>query len=127
MLNEELSPIADVITLVANGQAGEATGLVHDLLGARVLDALQSHKQEIAQTLFAPSADSLTEESEQLDELSKGTLGNYVKKASHRAADKAYETGYQGGKKSSTGFGDVSGEIKRHRGIRRAVDKLVKK
>jgi TRAP-type C4-dicarboxylate transport system substrate-binding protein len=62
MLNEDLSPIADTITLVANGQAGEATPIVHDLLGARVLDALQSHKQEIAQTLFAPSADTLTEE-----------------------------------------------------------------
>jgi TRAP-type C4-dicarboxylate transport system substrate-binding protein len=61
-MNEELLPIADCITLVANDQAGEATGLVHDLLGARVLDALQSHKQEIAKTLFAPSADALTEE-----------------------------------------------------------------
>ena len=61
MLNEDSSPIADTITLVANGQAGEATPIVHDLLGARVLDALQSHKQEIAQTLFAPSADSLSE------------------------------------------------------------------
>lgn len=67
-MNEELSPIADAITLVANDQAGEATGLIHDLLGARVLDALQGHKQQIAQTLFAPSADSLTEDSEQLDE-----------------------------------------------------------
>jgi TRAP-type C4-dicarboxylate transport system substrate-binding protein len=66
-MNEELTPIADAITLVANDQAGEATGLVHDLLGARVLDALQSHKQQIAQTLFAPSADTLTEELVQED------------------------------------------------------------
>lgn len=75
---------------------------------------------------YATKKDGLKEESEQLDELSKATLGNYVKKASHQAADKAYEVGYQGGKKSSTGMGDVSGEIRRHRGIRRAVDKLVR-
>jgi hypothetical protein len=62
MINEDLTPIADAITLVANDQAGEATGLVHDILGARVLDALQTHKQQIAQTLFAPGADALAEE-----------------------------------------------------------------
>lgn len=61
-MNKDLTPISDAITLVANDQAGEATGLVHDLLGARVLDSLQNHKQEIAKTLFAPSADALTEE-----------------------------------------------------------------
>jgi len=90
--NYNLSPIADTITLVANGQAGEATPIVHDLLGARVLDALQSHKQEIAQTLFAPSADSLTEETEQLDEKidykkNEATLKSFVPK--WEAADKA--------------------------------------
>jgi len=209
-MHEQFQPISDVITLLANQQHGEASVLFNDLLGARVSDALQSHKQDIAKSLFAPSADNLAEgteqidelskstlksyakqatgslsrtaheggfntarmiaqdhpiiakkssifhfdpkadqdvarkrrnrnlgintaidkltkeESEQLDELSKATLGNYVKKASHQAADKAYEVGYQGGKKSSTGMGDVSGEIRRHRGIRRAVDKLVR-
>ena len=61
-MNEDFAPIADVITLVANDQHGEATGIVNDLLSARVLDALQDHKQTIAQTLFAPSADALAEE-----------------------------------------------------------------
>jgi len=87
-MNEDLSPIADAITLVANGQAGEATGLVHDLLGARVLDALQSHKQEIAQSLFAPSADALAEESEQLDEISLKT-----KFSAYKAAAEAEDSG----------------------------------
>lgn len=61
-MSEDFAPIADVITLVANDQHGEATGIVNDLLSARVLDALQDHKQTIAQSLFAPSADALAEE-----------------------------------------------------------------
>jgi hypothetical protein len=59
---EDFSAIGDMITMVANDQQGEASVLVNDLLGARVSDALQTHKQSIAQTLFAPSADALAEE-----------------------------------------------------------------
>jgi len=81
-MNEDFSPIADVITLVANDQHAEATGLVNDLLGARVMDSLQDRKETIAQSLFAPSADSLQEE-EQLDELSKATLGSYIQSRTH--------------------------------------------
>lgn len=62
IMNEDFAPIADVITLVANDCHAEASPIVNDLLSARVLDALQSHKETIAQSLFAPSADSLSEE-----------------------------------------------------------------
>lgn len=80
-MNDNFPAIADVITLVANDQYAEASPIIHDLLGARVLDAMQSHKQTIAQSLFAPSADALAEETEQLVELSKDTLKSYVKKS----------------------------------------------
>lgn len=60
-MNEDFAAIGDVITLVANDQPGEATSIVNDLLGARIADALQSHKHDIAKTLFAPSADALAE------------------------------------------------------------------
>lgn len=61
-MNEDFAAIGDVITLIANDQPGEATSIVNDLLGARIADALQSHKQDIAKSLFAPSADALSEE-----------------------------------------------------------------
>ena len=61
-MHEEFSAIGDVITLVANDQHGEASVILNDLLGARVSDALQSHKQDIAKSLFAPGADALAEE-----------------------------------------------------------------
>jgi len=61
-MNEDFAAIGDVITLVANEQPGEATTILNDLLGARISDSLQSRKQDIAKTLFAPSADALAEE-----------------------------------------------------------------
>jgi len=62
VMAEQSTAIGDMITLVANHQPGEATSIIDDLLSARVVDALQTQKHEIAQTLFAPSADALTEE-----------------------------------------------------------------
>jgi hypothetical protein len=61
-MKEEFAPIGDMITLVANDQPGEATGILNDLLSTRVLGALADHKQVIAKSLFAPSADALSEE-----------------------------------------------------------------
>lgn len=84
-MNEQFGPIGDMITLVASSQHAEATPVLHDLLGARILDALQGHKQVIAQSLFAPSADALSEESEQLDEISKATA--------FRVGEKRYKKG----------------------------------
>lgn len=81
-MNNDFSPIADVITLVANDQHAEATGLVNDLLGARVMDSLQDRKETIAQSLFAPGADSLSEEVEELDEISLKTKFSAYKAAS---------------------------------------------
>jgi hypothetical protein len=82
-MNEDFAPISDLITLVANEQHAEATPIIHDLLGARVLDAMQGFKQEIAQSLFVP----LQEEVEQLDEKQKkefeksGKKSGYVSKS----------------------------------------------
>lgn len=68
-LMEDLTPVSDIISLVANQQYSDATNIMHDVLGSHVLNALQERKQVIAQSLFVPSADSLSEEIEQLDEL----------------------------------------------------------
>jgi hypothetical protein len=65
--------IHDIITLVANHQHGEATGILNEVLTVKIGDALEAHKQTIARSLFAPSADALTEDVEQLDEISRAT------------------------------------------------------
>ena len=86
-------------------------------------------------------------EEEALDELSKGTLGSYVKKASHDVATKSAATGryaerankvkdetkkgdysnYQQGKKDDATADKMFGKSwKRREGIAKAVDKLTK-
>jgi hypothetical protein len=77
------------------------------------------------------------EEVEQIDELSKSTLGSYIKKAANSKAEKAYGTGYwdradSGNKpeyvskeRKVTGDSDNS-QANRNKGIKRAVTKLTK-
>jgi len=47
-----MSNISDLIQSVATDKLTDATGSVHELLGQRVLDALDTRKQEIASALF---------------------------------------------------------------------------
>lgn len=75
-MREQFSPIGDVITLVANQQPGEATTVLTDLLSVRISDSLASRKQEIAQSLFAPSADTLEEAKKK--EKKTETVGEYI-------------------------------------------------
>lgn len=63
------------------------------------------------------------EESEQIDELSKKTLGSYVKKASSDMAGNAYALGARDPLKPK---GSWNKDIKRGKGIAKAIDKLTK-
>ena len=65
------------------------------------------------------------EEVEELDELSKPTLGSYVKKATGSATDAAMNLGYKAGRKEG-GSEFVNTLTKRRTGIERASDKLAK-
>lgn len=53
-----MSTINDLIQSVASDQLSDATNSAHDLLGQRVLHALDTRKHEIASALFqdTPSA-----------------------------------------------------------------------
>lgn len=68
------------------------------------------------------------EEVEELDELSKSTIGSYIKKASQDKADMANTTGFRAGAKQPVyNTSDESDkEKKRMTGISRAVNKLTK-
>ena len=74
------------IEQLAAGQAADAKETLSNLLSARAFEALDARKQELGATLFG---NQVEEEVEELDELSKATLGSYVKKASDDAAKSA--------------------------------------
>lgn len=70
----------------------------------------------------AHQSDLVKEEVEELDELSKETLGSYVKKASRNLAGREYKRGAE--KDASTT--NLQKSYKRDMGISKAVDKLTK-
>lgn len=79
--------------------------------------------QTIAKRMANEDVDYELDE-EQLDELSKKTLGSYIKKASNDKADAAFDFG----KRYHSGDTEKSErtEVKRQKGIARAVNKLTK-
>jgi|LakMenE18May11ns_1017448.scaffolds.fasta_scaffold9611038_2 hypothetical protein len=91
---------------LAAGNASGAKDILNDMLSARAFEALEGRKVEIAQNIFNGSVQEeqlnledysleeleefmVSEEFEQLDELSKTTLGSYVNKASGDATRSA--------------------------------------
>ena len=99
------------INQLASGQASDAKETLADLLSARAFEALDARKQELANALFNGQENTVevqeeqlnledysleeleefmvSEDFEQLDELSKTTLGSYVNKASGDATKSA--------------------------------------
>ena len=73
-----------------------------------------------------PMKDSVKET--HIDEVSKSTLGSYIKKASRDVADRANRVGWQAGKSNPkyNTSDDTPKEEQRHRGIGKAVDRLSK-
>jgi hypothetical protein len=74
---------------------------------------------------------SMTNEGEQLDELSKGTMGSYVKKASKDVEKRSYSQGEVDAEDAEIGYPGQTPKDKkidkRQKGIGRAVGKLTKK
>jgi hypothetical protein len=67
------------------------------------------------------------EEVEQLDELSKKTLGNYIKKATHASNYQSYLAGKEYEKGNMDGGNEKADKyLKRAKGIEKATDKLTK-
>lgn len=89
-----------------------------------------SYKKRIKEALEAHSIDV-----EQIEELSKSTLGSYIKKASERVSDDRFDTGFDTGHSAADGYRfSVSKEsfrkdskaLKRVQNIKKATDRLTK-
>ena len=130
---------SEFIDELAAGNASGAKDILNDMLSARAFEALEGRKIEIAQNIFNGSQVqeeqlnledfsleelkefALSEEFEQLDELSKSTLGSYIKKSSYDATEKA----------AGDPVGDIAADNeakkeKRLSGIGKAVKRLTK-
>lgn len=86
-------------------------------------------KKAISRPTVAPAPLTSVDEAEQIDEVSKETLGKYIIKSANRAAVNSEISGYHDGRGddpvTSKKYFDKS--IKRQKGIAKAIAKLVKK
>lgn len=105
-MNENINQFI-VSALSDNGS--EVKSRIHSELSERITAALDTRKQEIAQSLFVP----VQEEVEQIDELSGQTVSNYSKVAAHdkkkQEKDAAYHRGEQ--EKHEKSHGPMSKEL----------------
>lgn len=79
---------ADFIQQIASGDVVLAKESLNDLLSAKAFEALDAYKQELAKSIYSNEQESVQEEVEQLDELSRDTLANYQMKSWEKAQDK---------------------------------------
>ena len=132
-----------IIDSVASGKALEAKESLNSLLSARAFEALDAKKIELAQALFSTKdqieneEEISKEEVEQIDELSKKTLGSYVSKATDSLSKNRFSLGSSIGATHEKGGADNrldkfksdprlrKGE-NRSQGIKRAVSSLTK-
>lgn len=111
-----MSSVLDLIDAIEAGKTRECESTFEELIHAKIAEKMEERRAEISANMF---------ESEQLDELSKDTLGAYVKKASK-------ERGYSGLEAGSAGAGSkeqkdaVNTMKKRQAGVVKAVDRLTK-
>ena len=123
---------------LAAGNASGAKDILNDMLSARAFEALEGRKVEIAQNIFNGSQVQeeqlnledysleeleefmVSEDFEQLDELSKGTVRSYLKKSKE-------QEGGGLGRQGATTNNDMSGADafdKSYEGKKRAIAKL---
>lgn len=97
-------------------------------LSDKVADALEMRKVDVAQNFFADVQHIQNEEVEELDELSKKTLGSYIKKASEKAIQHAHaqdvEDLMRRDRDPSLVRHHADKKWKRLKGINKATDKL---
>lgn len=135
--------VKDLINAIASGSAVETEQTFNQVMAEKISARLDDMRIEVAQNMFKEHVGEIeeelsledysteeieefmqTEDYEQLDELSKKTLGNYVKKStkslSHSSGVSKSSISPDGRKFHS----DITS--KRKSGISKAVDKLTK-
>ena len=109
------------IDQIATGDAISAKNTMSDILSAKAFEALDIRKQELAASLFGSQVE---EEVEELDELSKTTLRNYLKGSRAENQGSLGSAGHMSDKARSLGRTDQDKEDSRYEGSKLAKRKL---
>lgn len=82
--------VRQLIDSIEQGNASGVFAVFDKIMAEKLATAIEEKKEEVVAGIFE---DTLKEEYEQLDELSKETLGKYVKKANLNTIDHAHNLG----------------------------------
>jgi len=122
------SRLSDMVDASANKDALGFESAFEDVIKAKLIDRLSDMKIGVAQSMFKAN-----EEVEQVDELSKSTLKNYIKTSAgsmHGSGlvTQSFKDGFHtgDGNNSESGAKAQKKMFKRMDGIRKATDKLAK-
>ena len=101
---------------------GSKVGATHGAMGQKAHDVLSPHQKSDYGTFsaggYTPPQKKVKEEAEQVDEISKKTLGNYVKSAANDIANRQYRLG-------KGDLSDTRRLMNRRKGVDKAVNKIV--
>lgn len=124
--------VKDLINAIASGSAIETQTTFNQVMAEKISARLDDMRVDVAQSMFATEEVELDEE--QLDELSKTTLGSYVnkskgdqsdRKASFRKRDDMEPIEHDDGSETEKGA-ELRKIENRGKGIKTAVKKLSK-
>ena len=135
--------IVELISAIADGNTLAIEDSFNSVMASKISDRLDSMRVDVAQGMFGSVDESydiedysveeledfmMSEEFEQLDELSKKTLGSYVKKATSDVGLAGFVKGTTVNDHSRSKDYDDAAAMNRKRkmGIAKAVDKLTK-
>jgi len=110
----------DLINAIASGDAQQIETTFESVMKDKISVALDAMRSSVAQNLFTEEVEL---DEEQLDELSKSTLGSYVKKSKSAIIGNAQVTGMSNVGDKAKAKAEKTVE-KRAKGINKAVDKL---
>ncbi len=141
----------DLINAIEAGQSIKIHSLFEELVNARLVDAIEQRRAEIADLVFNGAVDEevqldeefvnemsqydmvdlvefmMSEEFSTLDELSKTTLGSYVKKAVGRQLGrKEIQSYHYNNREKKALAGDVEGSKEAHDNYKKTLKKIVK-
>ena len=116
----------DLINAIEGGKTRDCESTFADLVQSKVANAMAARADEVRASMF----ESTEVDEEQLDELSKSTLGSYIKRASsagvHHGRSAGVELGAGASKRKDIYNREEDKAEKRLTGIRKATDRLTK-
>ena len=118
-----MSSVLDLINAIEAGKTRECESAFESLIHAKIAEKMEERRAEIRANMF----ESTELGEEQLDELSKSTLGSYVKKATQDVQKLGFRAGTKISRDDEEGAkAAIDASKSRRKGVDKALSRLTK-